>query len=335
MNTLERVDHFIAEGKISREVGEIAREFLSTHADAQEKGLGKRLLNNPLLDFYLDQIAEQVANPYPFEPYHERLCAPTDYYGFGIDFIRPLTDLKHSFLEGKSHLTKMTEQLAAGENVILFGNHQSELDPQILSLLLEKEYPKLATSMIFVAGHRVVTDPIAIPFSLGRNLLCIYSKRHIANPPEERSDKQMHNQRTMKLMGEMLKEGGTCIYVAPSGGRDRKGANGKVELASFDAAATELFILKAKQAKTPTHFYPLALISFDLLPPPAKVEEALGERRAVAYTPLLAGFGPEIELDRFPGHENPNKRERREARGKHIFSLMAEQYEHLRELKSD
>ena len=28
------------------------------------------------------------------------------------------------------HLEKMRQQLAAGENVVLFGNHQSEADPQ-------------------------------------------------------------------------------------------------------------------------------------------------------------------------------------------------------------
>ncbi len=50
--------------------------------------------------------------------------------------------------------------------------------------------------MIFVAGERVITDPLAVPASMGRNLLCIYSKRYIDHPPELKSEKQLHNKRT-------------------------------------------------------------------------------------------------------------------------------------------
>ena len=34
---------------------------------------------------------------------------------------------------------------------------------------------------------------MAMPFSMGRNLLCIYSKRHLGHPPEQRAAKQKHN----------------------------------------------------------------------------------------------------------------------------------------------
>ncbi len=49
--------------------------------------------------------------------------------------------------------------------------------------------------MVHVAGDRVTTDPVAVPFSKGRNLLCIYSKRHMNNPPELASKKKMRNAR--------------------------------------------------------------------------------------------------------------------------------------------
>ena len=54
---------------------------------------------------------------------------------------------------------------------------------------------KFAYDMVHVAGDRVTTDPVAVPFSKGRNLLCIYSKRHMNNPPELASKKKMHNAR--------------------------------------------------------------------------------------------------------------------------------------------
>lgn len=48
---------------------------------------------------------------------------------------------------------------------------QTEADPQVISLLMEREgYGELASQLINVAGHRVTTDPLAIPFSMGRNL---------------------------------------------------------------------------------------------------------------------------------------------------------------------
>ena len=48
---------------------------------------------------------------------------------------------------------------------------------------------------IFVAGDRVQTDAIAVPFSMGRDLLCIYSKRHMNNPPELASKKKTRDAR--------------------------------------------------------------------------------------------------------------------------------------------
>ena len=61
-----------------------------------------------------------------------------------------------------NRVTHIAEQLAKGDNVILLANHQTELDPQAISLLLEKTHPRIAEEMIFVAGHRVVSDPLAI-----------------------------------------------------------------------------------------------------------------------------------------------------------------------------
>jgi len=48
---------------------------------------------------------------------------------------------------------------------------KTEADPQVISLLMEREgYGDVAAQLINVAGHRVTTDPLAIPFSMGRNL---------------------------------------------------------------------------------------------------------------------------------------------------------------------
>ena len=59
-----------------------------------------------------------------------------------------------------------------------------------------------------MAGDRVTTDLLAMPFSMGRNLLCIFSKKHVDNPPELKSQKTRHNRNVMKTMGKMFSEGG-------------------------------------------------------------------------------------------------------------------------------
>jgi glycerol-3-phosphate O-acyltransferase len=55
-----------------------------------------------------------------------------------------------------------------------------------VQVLLDPDVPGFAEDTIFVAGDRVTTDLLAQPFSMGRNLLCIFSKKHIENPPEQK-----------------------------------------------------------------------------------------------------------------------------------------------------
>jgi glycerol-3-phosphate O-acyltransferase len=103
-----------------------------------------------------------------------------DYYEFGCDFFRHVMDLEDSVVLGKENLDQAFEYIQKGENVVFLANHQSEADPQVFSCMLEKVgYGKQAEEVIYVAGHKVTTDPLAIPFSMGRNLVCIHSKKHI------------------------------------------------------------------------------------------------------------------------------------------------------------
>lgn len=219
------------------------------------------------IETWLRLVKEQMEAPYQFEVFHQAIRLPFDYYRFGLDFIRPLVDFDRSRLLGSSYLDAISDQITQGDNVILLANHQIEPDPQIISLLIEKNYPKLAEQMIFAAGHRVTTDPLAVPMSLGRNLLCIFSKKYMDYPPEKKGEKIQHNQRTMKKMQELLSQGGKCIYVAPSGGRDRPNEEGIVEVAPFDPDSLELFRLISRKSGVKTHFYPLALKTFELMPP--------------------------------------------------------------------
>ncbi len=283
----------------------------------------------------IDLIAQQIQNPHPFAIFHKAIRAPFDYYQFGLDFIRPFIDFAHSKILGMKNLVSIEAQIANNENVILFANHQIEPDPQTISLLLEKTHPTLAENLIFIAGHRVISDPMAIPMSMGRNLLCIYSKKHIAHPVDEKQIKMLHNQRTMKKMAELLQEGGHCIYVAPSGGRDRPNAQGDVEVAPFDPQSIELLYLTAAQSTKKTHFYPLALRTYDLMPPPGQTGKELGEKRIMAITPVYLAFGEELDMDNSAAQQLAlDKRAKRNKRAQYIYDKVNSDYQRLLSIKS-
>lgn len=283
-----------------------------------------------ILDLFSKLLKKQLEDPFTFEPYHKKIREPIDYYKFGLDFIRPLVDFPHSSISGLENLRKIEEQLKREENVVLLANHQTETDPQAISIMLEKTHPHIGEAIIYVAGERVVTDPLAIPFSMGCDLLCIYSKRYIDHPPEEKLQKQLHNKNTMELMSRLLKEGGKIIYVAPSGGRDRKGKDGKIEIAPFDPASIEMFYLMAKKAKTPTHFYPFTLATYNLLPPPETIQKELGEMRMAKRSPIHIDFAPEFDMEHFPGYLEKNKSLRRKLRADSIWSIVNDSHERIK-----
>lgn len=285
---------------------------------------------NPSADLlfisFLEQIASECLHPIPFSPFHQMMRAPFDYYQFSLNFIEPLLIKQTSSLTGKDSLQKIVLELKKNENAIFFANHQTEADPQILSALLKDSFPELAESMIFVAGTRVTSDPLAIPFSRGTNLLCIHSKRYIEHPPELKAEKQRHNQRTMELMRHLLAEGGKAIYVAPSGGRDRKNEKGLFSVAPFDPASIEMFYLMAKRSKRPTHFYPMALKTHAILPPPETIQIELGEERLVGRSAVHIHIGKEINLQECPSIAGSDKHAQRVHKTQYIHDLVVAAY---------
>ena len=283
----------------------------------------------PHLLLFLQLAQMQVKNPYSFEPYHRKIRHPIDYYRFSLDFIRPLVDMTRSSVFGLEHFEETALALQRGENAILLANHQTEPDPQAISILLEKTHPEIAERVIYVAGERVITDPLAIPFSMGCDLICIYSKRYIDHPPELKAKKQLHNKNTMEQMSRLLKEGGRIIYVAPSGGRDRRNPSGDIEVAPFDAASIELFYLMAKKAKTPTRFLPFALSTYDLLPPPETIQKELGEIRIAKRTPISISFAAPFDMEKYPGSDAEDRVERRENRARQIWAIVNRMYKNM------
>lgn len=323
------LESYEKKGLLSAHLAKILASFFESYKETSED---PHEVTERFFITFLERVKEQAVAPYQFQAFHKKLRTPFDYYRLGIDFLRPLIKWEESSVLGQENLEKVKHLLKENHNVVFFSNHQTEADPMAISLLLEKDFPDLAEKMIFVAGERVTTDPLAIPFSLGCNLLCIYSKRYIDHPPEHKHQKQMHNRRTMRLMSSLLSEGGKCIYVAPSGGRDRRGVNGKIELAPFDPKSIEMFHFMAKRSKQPTHFFPMALGTFELLPPPETIQRELGEHRSTKRVGIHLAVGPEIQMQDFPGKEISNKEVRRKSRSDYIWELVKHDYSQFPEV---
>lgn len=314
------------EKKIPEKIKQIVSHFYASYQASVETH-STIFSYDDLFFTFLELIEEQLRSPFTFQPFHQQIRTPFDYYKFGLDFFRPLVDMQISSLEGLPYLNSIALELSQKENVILLANHQTEADPQAIGILFEKTHPKIASDIIFVAGERVTTDPLAVPFSMGCNLLCIYSKRYIDHPPELKEKKQLHNKRTMQLMSGLLSEGGKCIYVAPSGGRDRPNLEGKVEVAPFDPQSLEMFYLMAQKAHHPTHFYPMALATYDLLPPPEDIQIELGEKRSAKRGGIHLALCPKIDMEHFPGSEAADRHERRKLRADYIQAQVAKKYQ--------
>ncbi len=326
----QQLERLQAEGALPQKVRDILLDFYESYRAAAGSQFQEKLFST-----FLKLTAEQLHSPYIFAPYHQKIRTPFDYYHFGLDFLRPLIDFPHSEVRHLSRLNTIQKQLHAGENVILLANHQTEGDPQVISILLDPTHPKLAEQIIYVAGERVVTDPLAIPFSMGCDLLCIYSKRYIDHPPEEKEEKLHHNRRTLDQMRQLLQEGGKIIYVAPSGGRDRKNSQGDIEVAPFDPNSVELFYLMAQKAQKPTHFYPLALSTYNLLPPPDAIQRELGEVRRAHHTPVAISFGKECDMEQFPGSDSLDKKQRRALRTDAVWQQVCDEYRVIEKKEHD
>jgi glycerol-3-phosphate O-acyltransferase len=331
MNYLSKLESYSKTNKLPKELSEVLHQFYFTYTSAAKDNNSPPEVFESILVKFLDQVYAQINEPYTFEPFHQSITAPFNHYQFGLDFIRPIVISKKSKILHPKNIERIDQQISQGDNVILLANHQTELDPQAISLLLEEKYPKLAESMIFVAGHRVTSDPMAVPFSKGCNLLCINSKKYIEDNPALKPEKLLHNQRTMMRMSQLLSEGGKCIYVAPSGGRDRRNREGKIEVAHFDPQSIEMFWLMSQRAEHPTHFYPFALSTYHLLPPPDHVKKNLGEHRHTQATPVHIAFGNEIDMEKFPGCDHLDKKHKRTVRAHYIWEQVKKDYDLMEE----
>ncbi|KAG5524275.1 hypothetical protein RHGRI_031071 [Rhododendron griersonianum] len=283
----------------------------------------------------LDRVFKDVEDPFDFSPYHRAIREPFDYYMFVKRYIRPLIDFRSSYVGNISVFREMEEKLQQGHNIVLISNHQSEADPAVIELLLETRHPHIAENMVTVSFIQTGA----------KNLLCVYSKKHMNDVPELAEMKRKANTRSLKEMALLLRlkkfytldtrGGSQIIWIAPSGGRDRpdpitKECNVPSILikefqAPFDAAAVDNMRRLTEHAGVPGHIYPLAILCYDIMPPPPQVEKEIGESRVISFHGTGVSVAPAIsfhEIDAACGDPEESKM----AYTKALYDSIVEQY---------
>nr|GME00063.1 glycerol-3-phosphate acyltransferase, chloroplastic [Ipomoea batatas] len=319
------------DGKLPQNVAQGMLELYENYRNAVLKTKDPKadeiVLSNMAVAF--DRIFLDVKDPFEFSPHHRAIREPFDYYVFGQNYIRPLIDFRNSYVGNISLFTEIEETVQKGENVILISNHQTEADPAVIALLLESTHPYLAENLIYVAGDRVITDPLCKPFSIGRNLLCVYSKKHMGDVPELIEMKKKANTRSLKEMAVLLRGGSKIIWIAPSGGRDRPDpVTQEWSPAPFDPSSVDNMRRLVEHAAVPDHIYPLAVLCNDIMPPPPQVEKEIGEKRVMSFHGVGLSVAPNINFhevaDSIKDHE-----EAKSAYSKALFNSVNQQYKVL------
>ncbi|XP_078163495.1 phospholipid/glycerol acyltransferase family protein isoform X1 [Carex rostrata] len=289
----------VESGKLSPDVGHKLEELYYNYQNAilQSGNPNAHEVIRANMAVAFDRMLLDAEDPFVFPPLHKVIREPFDYYKFGQNYIRPLVDFRNSYV-GNIHLfQEMEQKLEQGHNIILMSNHQTEADPAVIALLLERDCPRIAENIFFLAGDRVVTDLLCKPFSMGRNLICVYSKKHMHDEPELVEMKRRANTRSLKEMALLLRGGSQIIWIAPSGGRDRPDPiTGEWHPTPFDASSTDNMRRLAEYCHTPAHIYPLALLCYEIMPPPRQVEKQIGERRKISFHGVGLSVGPEMKF---------------------------------------
>lgn len=273
-----------------------------------------------------DRVFHQFQEPFTFPPHHERILAPFNYYEFGQRYVGSLINFKESFVGNLDIWQKISNELHDGHNIVLLANHQTEADPGVFAHMIKTSFPKLAEDVIYVAGDRVITDPLCKPFTMGRNCFCVYSKRHIDDVPELKESKIAMNRKTIMKMRRELNEGNNLMWIAPSGGRDRPNAEGQWLPNSFDPGSVGLMHTLLSKAKKKGHLYVLAMVSWKMMPPPVRVEETIGERRETNFTGVGMSVAPEIDVEEVLKDVSPEGDAYQIALAKHARDVCEEEY---------
>lgn len=330
----QRTDKLLENGDIPPNVANILKSWNFSYLLAAKSNPNVKNPEEQTESMYftlLELVRLAIRTPHRFNSYHERVRHPFDFYKFGCDFISVLLNWEESCVIGQDKVYEAEAYARQGHNIVFLSNHQSEGDPYAIDALLEGVVGAsrdFCENMIFMAGDRVRDDPVVAPFSAGRSLLTVYSKKHINDVPELLNEKRKHNHRTIFETQRLFKEGGKVVWFAPSGGRDRRSSKtNRIEMETFDEGAIDMMRVIVQKSRTPCHFYPMSLLTHNMLPPPTNVGGAqVGEERTVNYSRTALYVADEIDWSQSISLDVVDKLDRRRAQRDYVQNIVKDGY---------
>lgn len=100
-------------------------------------------------------------------------------------------------------------------------NDRGTYNAAVWALLLQHTHPRIATDVHYVAGDRVVSDPLCKPFSMGRNLFCVHSKKHMEDDPALKAAKTKTNRQTLITLSKELNKVNLVLAIRFAYAKDR------------------------------------------------------------------------------------------------------------------
>ncbi|KAL0368027.1 UNVERIFIED_CONTAM: Glycerol-3-phosphate acyltransferase, chloroplastic [Sesamum calycinum] len=95
--------------------------------------------------------------------------------------------------------------------------------------------------------------------------------------------------------------------------------------APFDASSVDNMRRLVEHAGVPGHIYPLAILCYDVMPPPAQVEKEIGEKRVISFHGVGLSVAPEISYQEITATlEDPE--EAKDAFSELLYYSVCEQY---------
>src|SRR5690606_10868542 len=61
-----------------------------------------------ILSTFVALVEDEIGDPFIFQPYHQRIDSPFDYYHFGMDLLRPLVRFEDSYVQGLPIVDEIT-----------------------------------------------------------------------------------------------------------------------------------------------------------------------------------------------------------------------------------
>ena len=223
--------------------------LLALKGDEERAGRALTSIFKDMLTAYSGQI---IGTPFEFPSHHLAIREPFDYYQMANAYIGSLIEFDRSILRYPERWTKVQEQLAAGDNVIML-NHQSEGDA-VHPAAHRGFAPGLGDGD--VRGGRPSRDRLAVQALLhGQEPALRALKKHMDDDPSLKSAKMKQNLNTVKEMQRFSRRAGRSS-VAPAGAAT--GArDGTITPDNWDPAAVEMMRkLGTKKGAAKTHSTP-------------------------------------------------------------------------------